>query len=193
MSGRYDELRAALEAYNEGPDPDRGLQMIHGVVTRIVRDRRRFLRRPDDLEDVCQEVEIAIAIAMTDRRRKVPDILKMTSTIVRRKIIDANGRGKPDDPVVTTVDDVRWSVLERRPDPSDATSDVHVALLLGDLQGLTDRDRVALTALCAGHDTEGVRAALERHTSKPVSTNAAKQALFRARARLKELKEEGMA
>lgn len=193
MSGAYDELRTALEAYNEGPDPERGLQMIHEAVTRIVRDRRKFLRRPDDFEDVCQEVEIAIAIVMTDRRRKVPDVLKMTSTIVRRKIIDANGRRKPDDPVVTTVDDVRWSVLERRPDPNDATTDVHVALLLGGMPGLTDRDRIALKALCDGHDTEGVRAALERHTRKPVSTNAAKQALFRARARLKELTEEGMA
>lgn len=192
MNGVFDDLRLALEACNESTEPERGERLVHQAVTRMVRDRRALLKRQPDLEDVCQEVEIAIALAMRERRRKVIDVLKMISTIVERKIIDANGRRDIDDAVVT-VDDDRWESLERTlPSHEDGTADVHVELLLGKLPGLTERDRVALRALCDGHDAEGIRLALERHTRRPVTANAAKQALFRARTRLKGLTEEGM-
>jgi len=94
LSTAYDELRVALEAYNEGPDREIGENMVHAAVRKIVRARRRAIERVADFEDVCQEVELSIALTMREHRRKVIDVLKEVSTIVERRIIDVNGRSK---------------------------------------------------------------------------------------------------
>jgi len=191
LSTAYDELRVALEAYNEGPDREIGENMVHAAVRKIVRARRRAIERVADFEDVCQEVELSIALTMREHRRKVIDVLKEVSTIVERRIIDVNGRSKISRNT-TLVERDRWERIEReKRDDADDVSDVHVRLLLGEIPGLTERDRVALKAMCDGNDAEGIRLALERHTGLPVNDNAAKQALFRAVTRLRKLNEGG--
>ncbi len=118
---------------------------------------------------------------MRERRRKVGDVIRTVSKIVERKIIDANGRSKIGQNTVL-IEPERWERIESKEcDEHDDFNELHVKILIGELPGLTERDKLALVEMCDGNDTEGIRQALERHTGSPVKENAAKQAAFRAR------------
>ena len=195
MGNAYDDLLRALEVYNEDARPEVGERLIHQAVQSLVRPLIGKLHNKSDFEDVCQEVEIAIAQKMAQQRRKVVEVVMQVPIIIDRKIIDANGRSEISQKTFLARDDRQWEKIMRDWERirsvarsfDDEISDAEVRHLLSNLDSLTTRDKVALQAMCDGQDAEGIRLALERHVGRPVKANAAKQAFLRARRRLKKI------
>jgi|SRR5579864_2439148 len=189
LSAPYESLGEALTLWNErGKEAELA---VHQAVIAIVRQQRHKLPSFTDLQDVCQEVEIAIAMQMRSANRLVLDVVRQVPVIVDRKIADQRGRSKIRR-LTLLLDDEGWEKIGSSALMNDETlQDAEATAVLEGLEELSERERVAVSAFYKTQDMEAVREALERQLGEPVSRSAAKQTLYRARDRMKKILDGG--